>query len=239
MPDQNEIPDSEIERLENPPTEKEGKEEEEKKESVPFHEDPQVQQYVERQVQKRIGEGNQAWEERLDRLERNLSQSLQTKREAPNIGGWTPANDAEARAAKAIIKQAKEEVIQEFRNIDEQTRESQQREDALFKDYLQELKDTNVLKDEKDEEEFVKLIVDYKINDQEAAVNLWNRLKDTESNAKQEGEKEGIKKMQEPAIGSGRKGVEPGSRGRTYNERRAQEPDFNAILERELSRLGQ
>lgn len=236
----NDIPDKVIDDLENPPVkepDESGKETEPKVgETVPYNEDPKVQAYIERQVAKRYGEGNEAWEERISRIEKNLTKS--TKKEEPvTIGGWTPANDAEARAAKAIIKQAKDEVVKEFRTVDERARKTHDEEDRKFSTWITELRETGTLKSDDDEKEFTRLVAEYD-PPQDKAVELWNKLQQSVSQAKEEGEKTGIKKMQEPVIGSGRKGKEPGTRERSYQERRAQEPTFDAILEREMSRLG-
>ena len=58
-----------------------------------------------------------------------------------------------------------------------------------------------------------------------------------ETEGKAEGEEEGIKKAQEAKVGSSRKGNEPGKGDRTYQQRRAEEPNFDAILEREMAKL--
>ena len=240
MPDidlnKQEVPDELIDDLENPKIEGEDKKEEVET-KVPFHQDPQVQAYIERQVNKRIGEGNEAWERRIARLEENLTRSVK-KDETVNIGGWTPSTPAEANAAKAIIKQAREEIINEFRQVDEQNRETQEKEDHSFRDWLGELRATNVLKSNDDEKEFARIIVEYGMNDQEKAVNLWNRLQQSVEKAKEEGAEEGIKKMQEAKIGSSRTGKEPGTRGRSYQQRRLQDPSIDAIVEDEINKLG-
>lgn len=236
---QDEIPDKVIEDLENPkaPEQADKDEKVEDENKVPFHQDPQVQAYIERQVAKRIGEGNQAWETRLAKLEDNLTKSI--RRDEPvNIAGWTPATEAEAKAAQAIIKQAKDEIINEFKQADEATRETQTKEDHQFRDWLGELRTTNVLKTDSEEKEFARLIVEYKLEDQQAAVNLWNRLQQSVEKAKEEGTTEGIKKMQEAKVGSSRTTGAPGDRTRSYQERKLAEPNFDAIVERELTRLG-
>jgi len=238
LPD-NSVPDEQLgtgleEDLAHKPEEKAGEQEE----RVPFHEDPQVQLYIERQVAKRSGESNQALLERLDRLESSLKQP--TQQQTPTkIGDWTPATESDAQAAKAIVQQAKQEMLAELREQQEAVQQQTAQEDAAFTDWLGELKAVSVLKDDNDAKEFAKLIVRYKLEDRDAAVDLWNNLQEAKSQGRQQGEEVGIKRAQEAKIGSGRLGREPGSTGRSYAERRAQEPNFNAILERELTRLGQ
>ncbi len=193
--------------------------------------------YIERQVAKRVGEGNQAWEDRIARLEQTLTKP---KEDAPvKIGDWTPASQSDAQAAKAIIQQAKQEVLDEFRQQQTLAVEQQQQEDQAFTDWLGELQVTSVIKDEAEAKEFAKLIVRYKLDDRQAAVDLWQNLQEAKTQGVQEGEKAGIRRAQEAKIGSARTGNEPGTRPRSYQERRTQEPGFNAILERELTRLGQ
>lgn len=231
------IPDEQLgtsleEDLTGKPDEKAG----EPEQKPPYHEDANVQAYIERQVAKRIGEGNQAWEDRIARLEQTLTKP---KEDAPvKIGDWTPASQTDAQAAKAIIQQAKQEVLDEFRNQQVQQAEQAQAEDQAFTDWLGELKVTSIIKDDEEAKDFAKLIVRYKLDDRQAAVDLWQNLQDAKVQGVQEGEKVGIKKAQEAKIGSARTGNEPGSRSRSYQERRAAEPNMNAILERELSRLG-
>lgn len=212
--------------------------EQNQEDQVPYNEDPKVQLYIERQIAKRVGEGNQAWEERLNRLEQNLSRSRQPETPTTKIGDWTPATSADAQAAKAIIQQAKQEMLEEFRQQQEQITQQSQAEDAAFTEWLGELKVTNTLKDETEAKEFAKLIVRYKLDDRQAAVDLWNELQQRKEEGQQEGVTQGIKKAQQARVGSSRTGREPGQQGRTYQERRAQEPNMNAILEREMTRLG-
>ncbi len=212
---------------------------EEGKEKVPYHKDPQVQLYIERQVAKRIGEGREAYEKRLNRLEKVATQP---KTQDITIGGWKPGNAAEAQAARAIILQAKKEMAQELQTLDSQDKERVAAEDRDFSGWLGELRTTEVLKDDKDEIEFARLIAEYKLEDKKAAVALWTRLKEAKAKAKEEGEEEGEekgkKKAQEAKVGSSRKTGEPGGKERTYDERRKQEPNFDAIVDREMDRLG-
>lgn len=208
---------------------------------IPYHQDPNVQLYIERQVAKRVGEGNKAWEDRIEKLESRIQQSAKT--DAPvNISGWTPATTAEAQAAKAIIAQAKREMLDDLSEQDTKAKEQQVQDDRAFADWLGELRVVGTLKDDKDEQEFARLIVEYSLNDRKAAVNLWNKLQtkvtEAKDEAKKEGEEEGIKKAQEAKLGSARKGNEPGATGRSYGQRRAEEPNFSAILDREMNRLG-
>jgi hypothetical protein len=129
-------------------------------------------------------------------------------------------------------------MLDELRTQQEEVVRQTQAEDQAFTDWLGELKTVSVLKDDNDAKEFAKLIVRYKLEDRDAAVDLWNNLQEAKTQGARQGEEIGIRKAQEAKIGSGRTGREPGAIGRTYQERRAQEPNFNAILERELTRLG-
>lgn len=206
----------------------------EKGAKVPFHQDPEVQLYIERQVAKRVGEGNTAWEERLARLESRLTEKKTGQ-------DWTPANEAEAKAAQAIIDRAKREAKQEFMSelsANEQKQLKQQEaDDKAFGDWLEELKVVGTLKTEDDQKAFASMIVEYGLEDKQKAVALWGKLQGIKTDAKAEGEVEGIKKAQEAKIGSGRKGGEPGAAARSYQQRRAEEPSFDAIRDRELRRL--
>lgn len=235
-------PSQQTPETQKPETEVSSNGEPEKKgepEKVPYHKDPQVQLYIERQVTKRIGEGREAYEKRLDKLEKAATQP---KVQDITIGGWKPGNAAEAQAAKAIILQAKREMAQELQTLDSQDKERVAEEDRDFSDWLGELRTTEVLKDDKDEIEFARLIAEYKLEDKDAAVALWTRLQKAKSEAKEEGEKEGEekgkKKAQEAKVGSSRKTGEPGGKERTYEQRRKEEPSFDAIVDREMDRLG-
>lgn len=218
------------------PQEEHKEEPKQEEEKVPFHQDPTIQAYIERQVQKRIGEGNRAWEERVARLEDRLSQPEQHKEP------WRPANEQEALAAQAIIDRAKQEVIDDLRRRDEQIQESQAQDDRELNDWLDELKVVGVLKEDSQKHEFTKMIAEYGLNDKNAAINLWNKLQHqvemARAEGESEGEKAGIRKAQEAKVASGRRGAEQGQRSRSYAERRAQEPNFDAIRDRELTRLG-
>lgn len=218
------------------PDEKAGEGEKENQDTVPYHQDPNVQLYIERQVAKRSGESNSALLERLDRLESSLKQPAQQT--PTKIGDWTPASETDAQAAKAIVQQAKQEMLAELQQQQEAVQQQTQEEDQAFTDWLGELKVTSILKDDEEAKDFAKLIVRYKLDDRQAAVDLWQNLQEAKTQGAQEGEKVGIKKAQEAKIGSARTGAEPGTRARSYQERRAAEPNMNAILERELSRLG-
>ena len=206
-------------------------------EKVPFHQDTEVQLYIERQVAKRLGEGKQAYEQRLERLEKSISDQDQGKKELI-IGGWKPANDAEARAAKAIILQAKKEIAEELQGLDRQERQRVSSEDREFSEFLGELRVTGTLKTDEEEIEFARLIAEYKLDDKEAAVNLWNRLNQARAEAEEKGEQVGARKAQEAKVGSARKGGEPGQQPKSYQRRRMEEPNFDAIVEREMTRMG-
>ncbi|HLA22264.1 MAG TPA: hypothetical protein VJZ17_02335 [Nitrosopumilaceae archaeon] len=242
-PTVNPVPDEQLDEKLGQDLEPKIEEKKEEELKVPFHEDPQVQAYIERQVAKRIGEGNQAWEERLNRLEERLTTSQQQPDKVVNIGGWTPTDPSQAEIAKAIIRQAKQEISAEFMQIDEENKKVQAAEDKNFSDWLEELKIVGVLKTDEDKTNFARLIVEYDLNDKEKSVALWNKLQQTTLAAKEEGleqgEKDGIKKAQEAKVGSARKGTEQGERQRTFQQRKLEEPSFDAILERELKRLGQ
>lgn len=211
--------------------------EEEREQRVPYHQDPNVQLYIERQIAKRLGEGNQAWEERINKLENRLTSRSEDPSQV-NIGGWTPGSPQEALAAKAIISQAKREMLEEFEEAEREQTAAQVQDDRAFADWLGELRVTGTLNNDEDEKEFARLIVEYNLDDPQAAIKLWNRLNTAKSEAIEEGEKNGIKKAQEAKVGSSRRTSEPGTRARSYNERRNQEPNFDAILEREMNRLG-
>jgi len=205
--------------------------------AVPYHQDPAVQLYIERQVAKRVGEGSKGYEERIARLEERL-----TKHPAETtIGGWTPGNQSEAKVAKAIILQAKKEVLEGLQSIDTQERERIVEGDRQFSDFLGELRTTGTLKSDEDEIEFARLIAEYKLEDKQAAVNLWNRLQDAKAQAEADGrsagEVEGIKRAQSAKVGTSRTGNEPGKGDRTYQQRRALEPNFDAILDREMAKI--
>ena len=204
---------------------------------VPYHQDAEVQLYIERQVAKRMGEGKQAYEQRLERLEKSLSEQNRSN-EPVVIGGWKPSNEAETRAARAIILQAKKEFAEELQGLDRQERQRVESEDRDFSDFLGELRTTGTLKTDEDEIEFARLIAEYKLEDKQAAVNLWNRLNTAKADAEAKGEQAGARKAQEAKIGSSRKGGEPGSQPRSYQQRRLEEPNFDAIVEREMTRLG-
>lgn len=206
---------------------------------VPFHEDPTVQLYIERQVAKRVGEGNKAWEERLQRLEGNLTKP---KVADTKIGGWEPGSEAERQAAKAIILQAKREMAEELQGLDRSEREKVSNEDREFSDFLGELRTTGTLKNDEDEIEFARLIAEYKLEDKDSAIKLWTKLQEGIAQAKENGVIEGTeeekKKAQLAKVGSPRGSGEPGNGDRSYNERRSAEPNFDAIYNREMEKLG-
>lgn len=234
-----EVLSEELEKDVTPVAKTEETEKPDAEDKVPYHQDPNVQAYIERQVAKRIGEGNQAWEDRLARLETNLRKPADTQ--TTKIGDWEPAGDAEAKAARAIIAQAKQEMLDDLRTQDQAQKEEQTRNDQAFIGWLDELKTTSVLTDA-DAQDFAQMIVDYKLDDRGAAVKLWTTLKSEIQQARDagatEGEIKGIKKAQEAKMGSARKGNEPGQTGRSFKQRRTEEPNFSAILDRELGRLG-
>lgn len=206
------------------------------KTKVPFSHDPQVQLYIERQVAKRVGEGEKAWQERLDRLEQSLTKPKEQTQKT-KIGDWEPASESDARAARAIIAQAKKELFDDITQQEQRLTAQQEADDKALGDWLGDLKVAGTIKTDDDQKDFLKMIVDYGLEDKDKAVALWNRLQETKQSAKAEGEVDGIKKAQEAKMGSGRKGDEPGARKRSYAERRAQEPSFDAIRDREIARL--
>ena len=227
---QDEKSDTERELSKETPVDKE----EEKTEKVPYHEDPNIQLYIERQVQKRVGEGNVEWKARVDKLEERLNKP----KDSTKIGDWTPANEQDAVAARAIISQAKRELLEELKQADSDNKAETDKGDREFGDWLGELRVIGILKDDTDEKEFARLIVEYGLEDKDSAVKLWGRLGDEIRKAQEEGEEDGIKKATEAKIGSSRKTAEPGTRERSYQDRRSQEPNFDSILEREMNRLG-
>lgn len=204
-------------------------------EKVPFHRDPEVQLYIERQVAKRLGEGSKAYEDRLDSFEKRLSDS---PKGPTTIGGWKPSNESDEKAARAIILQAKKEMAEELQTLDRTERERVSSEDREFTDFLGELRVTGTLKSDDDEIEFARLIAEYKLDDRDAAVGLWNRLNEAKIEAEQRGEQQGERKAQEAKIGSSRRSGEPGQQARSYQQRRMEEPNFDAIVDRELTRMG-
>lgn len=243
--DGNEVSDAEMKALETPPAETEpGSEPSQKtpvneppkepaKPEVPYHEDPAVQLYIERQVAKRMGESGKAYEDRIKRLEDRLTNPNQPV----TIGGWRPKTNQETQIAKAIILQAKKEMAEELRQIDTTEREKIEGEDQDFDNWLKELRSTEVLKTEEDEIEFARLIAEYKLEDKQAAINLWTRLQDEIKKAREDGRIQGVKRTQIAKVGNSRKGNEPGRGEQSYQQRRTAEPNFDAILDRELTRL--
>lgn len=203
---------------------------------LPYHQDPNVQLYIERQVAKRVGEGSKAWEDRIAKLEDRLREARNTS-DPVKIGDWTPGTPAEAKAAKAIVQAAKQEMLDDLSKADEANREQAEKADQAFSDWLTELQVTGTLKTKEDQQEFAKLIVEYGVEDKGKAVALWNRLQVSAESAEKAAEEKKQKKAQEAQIGSGRKGGEPGQQTRSFQQRKAEEPNFDAILERELSRL--
>lgn len=240
--DENPVPEDKLnEGLEEDiqPKPEEGKEPEDKTgeegAKLPFHQDPNVQLYIERQVAKRVGEGNAAWEGRMAKLEERLQQGQRLDAPA-KIGDWTPSSPEEARAAKAIVQQAKQEFAEDLKQQDEQAQARVQAENEMFSDWLTELAVTGIVKKE-EQNDFAKMISDYGLEDQQKALNLWNRLQQQHEAGERAGEEKGIKRAQEAKIGSSRKGNEPGQQARSFKQRRAEEPNFDAILDRELNRL--
>ena len=241
--DGSEVPDESLKELE-PKIEKSSESESELskktpeadvvKGKVPYHEDPAVQLYIERQIQKRIGEGNAEWRARVDRLEERLNKP----KESNKIGDWEPGNENDSKAARAIISQAKKELLDELKQADTDNKAEIDKGNREFGDWLGELRVVGILKNDADEKEFARLIVEYGMEDKDAAVKLWGRLGDEIRKAQETGEEEGIKKATEAKIGSSRKTSEPGTQPKTYQERRTQEPNFDSILEREMTRLG-
>ena len=257
--DGNEVSQEEIDALKPKPEEKsdgseaeptpetEGKapEGDEKKEEVtsegakvPFHEDPAVQAYIERQVQKRLGEGNKAWEDRLNRIEQSITKKPEDQ---PSIFGGMKLQGNDAQIAKAIVLQAKKELLEDLQKIDGENKAQIEEEDREFAEFVGELRVTGVLKSDKDEIEFARLIAEYKLDDKDSAIRLWNKIQEGVEKAKvegqEEGEKEGVKKAQEAKIGSGRKGSEIGKQDRTYQQRRMEDRSIDNIVAEEIERI--
>ena len=204
---------------------------EEGKPGVPFHENPEVQLYIERQVQKRVGEGNKEWEARLAKLEEKLTQPKE-----PSVN-WQPTTDTDKAAVRTIILQAKKEMLDELKQADEAQRAEIEKSDREFSEWFGELRTLGQLKSDEDELALARLIVEYKIEDKDIALKLWNTIQTKSQEGKEEGEKDGIKKAQEARVGSSRKVGEPGDKPRTYQERRIQDRSFDDIVTREVERI--
>ena len=198
---------------------------------VPFHENPEVQLYIERQVQKRVGEGNKEWEGRLAKLEERL-----TKPTEPSVS-WQPATENDKAAVRTIILQAKKEMLDELKQADEQQRAEVEKSDREFSGWFGELRTLGQLKSDEDELALARLIVEYQIEDKQIALKLWNTIQAKSAEGKEQGQEEGIKKAQEAKIGSGRKNGEPGDKPRTYQQRRIEDHSFDDIVTREVERL--
>jgi len=246
----NEVPDAAIKALEQgteAPIEKKTESEselsektpavplkiEDKGNGVPFHENPEVQLYIERQVQKRVGEGNKEWETRLGRLEERLTHP----KPAESTATWQPKTETDKIAMRTIITQAKKEMLDELKQADQSQREETEKADREFSDWFGELRTLGQLKTDEDELSLARLIVEYKIEDKQIALKLWNTIQSKSEEGKEAGKEEGIKKAQEARVGSGRKVGEPGDKPRTYQERRLQDNTFSEIVDREVSRL--
>lgn len=248
--DGSEVPDEEIKKLEEAQKEKKEPEQLDSKvaktpsEEVPlqrtegtdFHNDPAVQLYIERQVQKRVGEGNQAYDERLGKLESLLTKLQQGETQ------WKPQTTDQEKAVRAIIFQAKREMIDELGKIDQEQKAQTVKEDEALDSWLEELKVTG--KTDEEIKEITRLLAEYgkgqnDEEDKQLVLNLFNRLNEAKALGSEEGKTEEEKKKQEAKVGSSRTTGEPGEKGKSYQERKTTEPNFSAILERELSRLEQ
>src|SRR3990167_6805545 len=242
----NEVPQAQIDALEKgtePPKKTESESElsketpvaplktEEKGNGVPFHENPEVQLYIERQVQKRVGEGNKEWEERLGKLEERLTKP---KDQSPT---WQPSTDTDKAAVRTIISQAKKEMLDELKQADEQQKADTEKSDREFSEWFGELRTLGQLKSDEEELSLARLIVEYQIEDKAIALKLWNTIQAKSAEGKEEVEKDGIKKAQEARIGTGRKTGEPGEKPRTYQQRRLEDHSFDDIVTREVERL--
>lgn len=245
----NEIPDEQIKALEQgteaPKEEKQtesGSEpsqetpaaplkKEDKGTGVPFHENPEVQLYIERQVQKRVGEGNKEWEERLAKLEERLTKPTESSTT------WQPETERDKVAMRTIITQAKKEMLDELKEADKQQRAEVEKSDREFSEWFGELRTLGQLKSDEDELALARLIVEYQIEDKAIALKLWNTIQTKSAEGKEEGEKDGIKKAQEAKIGISRKNGESGDKPRTYQQRRLEDNSFDDIVTREVERL--
>ncbi len=241
----NEVPDEQIKALEQgteAPKKTESESElsketpaaplkEDKGNGVPFHENPEVQLYIERQVQKRVGEGNKEWEERLGKLEERLTKP---KDQSPT---WTPTTETDKNAVRTIITQAKKEMLDELKQADEQQRADVEKSDREFSEWFGELRTLGQLKSDEDELSLARLIVEYKIDDKAIALKLWNTIQTKSAEGKEEGEKDGVKKAQEAKIGISRKNGESGDKPRTYQQRQLEDRSFDDIVTREVERL--
>ena len=210
-------------------------------EKVPFHEDPTVQLYIERQVAKRVGEGNKAWEERLARLETGL-----TKKDEPSIFGGLKLEGNDAKIAKALVLQAKKEMYEDLQRVDGETRAQIEKEDQALLGWLNELKTTSVIKSDDDITEVVRLLQKYgkgrdDEEDKSLVLELFEQTRTAREQAiaegKKAGEEEGIKKAQEAKVGSGRKGAEIGKTDRTYQDRRLHDRNMDDIVAQEIEKI--
>lgn len=223
---------------------KETPEIEEKETKVPFHEDPAVQLYIERQVAKRVGEGDKAWEARLERLEGSLTKKEDIDK--PSIFGGLKLEGNDATIAKALILQAKKEMYEDLQRVDGESKAQVEKEDQALLGWLEELQTTSVTKSDEDTKEIVRLLQKYgkgrdDDEDKELVLELFEKLRGTREEAKAEGEKKGeeeaTRKAQEAKIGSGRKGSEIGKTDRTYQDRRLHERTIDDIVANEIEKI--
>ena len=211
---------------------------------VPFHQNPEVQSYIARQVANGLGETKAEFAERLDKLEKLLTQGKQG--DEPSVFGGLSLKGNDATIAKAIILQAKRELYEDLKKTDDESREQMHQEDQKLLGWLDELKTTNVTKSDDDVKEVVRLLAKYGKNrddeeDKALVLELFEQTRETREAAKaegkEEGEKEGIKKAQEAKIGSGRKGKEIGEQERTYQQRRLQDRSIDEIVAQEVDKI--
>ncbi len=211
-------------------------------EKVPYHEDPTVQLYIERQVAKRVGEGNKAWEERLARLEQGLTK----KEESPSIFGGLKLEGNDAVIAKALVLQAKKEMYEDLKRVDGENRAQIEKEEQALLGWLNELKTTSVIKSDDDITEIVRLLKKYgkgrdDEEDKSLVLELFEQTRTAREAAiaegKKAGEEEGIKKAQEAKVGSGRKGAEIGKTDRTYQDRRLHDRNMDDIVAQEIEKI--
>lgn len=269
--DGNEVPDQALKDLENPPApqvppsreaaktpenqEENGeplkpdaplqdkKTEEGEEDKVPFHADPKVQSYIERQVAKRVADtlrsGDSAGKinERLDRIEKGLLSKAPDGR-----SDWKPQTPQEKDAVRAIISEAKREMIADLKAADEAHQEDIARSDQLLQEWMDELEVTGKVKTDEDKQEVIRLLAEYgkgRSDDEDKALilKLYETLKAKRDEGAEEGEEEGKKKAQEAKIGTSRTSRTPGQQEKTYQQRKLTEGNFSDILERELNRL--
>ncbi len=213
------------------------------KKTPPFHENPEVQLYIERQVQKRLNEGGSTKEvsDRLNKLEEMIKNGTPAEKKK-FIPGLENLDEGQQKQVRSIIMATKREMLEDLRQADAQSKKEVSESDQALEGWMKELEVTGQVKTDKDKEEVIRLLAEYgkgrdDEEDKALILKLYNKLKEAKDKGSEEGEEEGIKKAQEAKIGGGRKGGFPGQKERTYQERMITEKSFDDIYERELRKL--